>query len=72
MKRGDLVIIHEGYGSFFKIPVSENPNSKDNKVVDFISKNEISIILKVGVASIKIISPRGNVGWIWKPRIKTI
>ena len=67
MKQGDLVKLCSGWGSH---GLTSRHNSMDR--VDHIHAGELSLVLKVGVANVKVLSPRGKIGWIWKPRLEEI
>jgi hypothetical protein len=40
--------------------------------VDWIHKGEIAYVLSVGKYNMKILTPRGKVGWIWIPHMEVI
>lgn len=67
MRAGDLVKLWKGWGSH---GLTSRHNSMDR--VDHIHAGELSLVLKVGVANVKVLSPRGKIGWIWKPRLEGI
>ena len=67
MRAGDLVKLWKGWGSH---GLTSRHNSMDH--VDHIHAGELSLVLKVGVANVKLLSPRGRIGWIWKPRLEEI
>jgi hypothetical protein len=67
VKKGDLVKLWSGWGSH---ALASRHNSMDR--VEHIHAGEISLVLKVGVANVKILSPRGKIGWIWKPRMEVV
>ncbi len=69
MKKGDLITLYDTWSSYSLI---QNPNAKSDVVVGYIRKGELSLVLKVGIASVKILSPNGIIGWIWKPRVKVL
>lgn len=67
MRVGDLVKLWMGWGSH---SLTSKHNSMD--VVDHIHAGELSLVLKAGVANVKVLSPRGRIGWIWKPRVLVV
>ena len=69
MKKGDLITLYDQWSSY---SILQKPNSKSDVVVDYIRRGEISLVMKVGVSSVKILSPRGVLGWIWIPRVKVV
>ena len=67
MRAGDLVKLWKGWGTH---SLTSKHNSMD--CVDHIHAGEISLVLKVGVANVKLLSPRGKIGWIWGTRLEEI
>lgn len=67
MRAGDLVKLWKGWGSH---GLTSKHNSMD--VVEHIRADELSLVLKMGVANVKLLSPRGRIGWIWKPRLEMV
>ena len=67
MKPGDLVKLWKGWGTH---SLTSKHNSMN--VVDYIHAGEVSLVLKVGVSYVKILSPRGKIGWIWGTRLEGI
>jgi hypothetical protein len=66
-RAGDLVKLWGGWGSH---ALTSRHNSMD--VMDHIHAGELSLVLKVGLENVKLLSPRGKIGWIWKPRLERI
>jgi hypothetical protein len=66
MKNGDLVKLSV-WKSF---PLSSRHNSDDT--IETIYADELLTVLKIGKANVKILSPRGKIGWIWKPRLEVV
>lgn len=67
MKPGDLVRL-DWIGDSY--PLLKNPNI--DVEVDLVRKNELSLVLKASKYSVKLLSPRGRIGWIWKPRVEVV
>lgn len=67
MKPGDFVKLWHVYDC-------HSLTSKHNSMntVDYIHKGEVSLVLKVGVSHVKLLSPRGKIGWIWGTRVEEV
>ena len=71
MKRGDLVTLYRVWSTF---PVSNQANGsvgEGNPEVDILHRGEIALVLQVGKSNVKILTPRGKMGWIWIPRLES-
>ena len=69
IRKGALVALYQVWETF---PVSSHTNgcvSEGNPEVDTLRRGEIALVLRAGKASVKILTPRGKVGWIWMPRL---
>ena len=67
MIRGDLITLYRAWNKF---PVSKDPRKM--MVVDHFFKGECGLVIRVTSANVKFMTPRGIVGWLWRPRVELI
>lgn len=69
VKPGDLVTLMPAWSSF---TIFNHPGGTFDDQVDLLWKGEVHVVLEVDHTHVKVLSPRGKAGWIWKPRVEVV
>ena len=69
VKPGDLVTLMPAWSSF---TIFNHPGGTFDDQVDLLWKGEVHVVLEVDHTHVKVLSPRGKAGWIWKPRLEVV